>query len=1033
MKFLIMHLSDLHFRESPTQNHILGRVDKIASAAASVSTEASLCLAVVSGDIAFSGVKAQYAVAGDFLTRLRLETSSRLHDVAFHFILVPGNHDCDFSQPDKARELILAGIAEADLLDDRVSSACLHVQEDYLEFASRWASPSRSEALVPGVYWTEDYDVLPARIRFQLLNSALTSSLHEVPGALRFPAQALASAPSKGPPPDLVVTVMHHPYAWFEPTNARTLRVAVEASSDIVLTGHEHEGDYYKKERYTGQRVDFIEGGVLQDSSRDHPSSFTVLVVDTEERTNRLHTFTWQQGTIYADSGEPITVPLQRNASRLRAEYVVKKEFDHYLTNAGVRFTHPEKDPVTLDDVFVYPDLRLTSMPSRVDFSPKIIREEVPQFVFDSARVLLVGPEKCGKTSLAKTLCKDLRRFGLVPVLLLGEKIKRPDEESLRSVLMHAYADQYASPEVDSFNQLEPSQRAIIVDDFDNIKLNAPARDRLLKALGRHSNFVVLIADDKLRYDELLSSTQEESEIWGFTQCEILAFGHLRRYDLIEKWVSLGRAHDLVRAEVSQKTAQTEKVLSQLLGDNFVPPYPLFVLVMLQQMEIRAQVDSATKSGSYGYIYEALLTTALASASKLSVDLDTQYNYLSELGFLLFEKRQNALSLADADQWHRDYCRRYSLRLDFQETLRNFEVATILTGGDSVSFCYPYLYYYFVARHFRDHLDEAKIRNYIASMSARLHHKESANILLFLSYLSKDPFILSSIVQAAETLFPSFPECDFQVHTDFLNTIAKNVPDLIIGAEHPDVRRRLSLEQQDELHADEPDQELDMVVIDSLEEDTQLRQFLQLNVAFKTIQILGQILRNYAGSLRADLKTEIATNAYSLSLRVIKFMFQMIEEGQQELIEVLANIVRTRHPEWSGERLASEVEGMVFNLSEGLAFVVVKHVSDSLGDERLSITFNDILAASTNISYQFIDVSLRLDYYRGFPSNELFKLFKSVRKSPFASQLVRHLAWYHFYLYPVRYDVRESACKRLGIKLQPHAIHDPRPKLLKKP
>jgi len=50
---------------------------------------------------------------------------------------------------------------------------------------------------------------------------------------------------------------------------------------------------------------------------------------------------------------------------------------------------------------------------------------------------------------------------------------------------------------------------------------------------------------------------------------------------------------------------------------------------------------------------------------------------------------------------------------------------------------------------------------------------------------------------------------------------------------------------------------------------------------------MGQILRNYTGSLKGVAKTEIAQNAYSLGLRGLKFMYQTIEGSQEGIVQYL--------------------------------------------------------------------------------------------------------------------------------------------------
>jgi hypothetical protein len=373
------------------------------------------------------------------------------------------------------------------------------------------------------------------------------------------------------------------------------------------------------------------------------------------------------------------------------------------------------------------------------------------------------------------------------------------------------------------------------------------------------------------------------------------------------------------------------------------------------------------------------------------------------------------------------------VQLGFEKTLSAFcEALVLCKDGNTVSFRYPAVYYYFVGRYFRDHITEEMIRDHISLMSRRLHHTESANVLMFLCYLSRDPFILTSILEASRNFFSFYPECDLAEDTEFLKDLITDIPQLVLDSSRPDERRRKLLALKDELEAVQVEKEEDEAMSYELVDlDSGLQEHLQINVAFKTVQILGQVLRNFPGSLKGGQKLELAKESYSLGLRSLKFMFDTIEAHEENLVQFLVEFLRSSYPKWSDERLTNQVENFIFHLTEGLAFLVVKQVSDSVGLETLSPTFKELLEEDGMISYRFIDLSVRLDYYRDFPKREVYQLHKDTRKDPFSAYLLRHLVWYHFYIYSTRYNLRQSVCAKLGIKLLPAAVHDQRVKRLK--
>lgn len=82
-----------------------------------------------------------------------------------------------------------------------------------------------------------------------------------------------------------------------------------------------------------------------------------------------------------------------------------------------------------------------------------------------------------------------------------------------------------------------------------------------------------------------------------------------------------------------------------LLGKNLLPAYPVIVLAILQSYSTSRTANSS--AGSYGQMYEALITTALASVSKKAVELGTKYTYISRIAYHMFHANAKELGPSD--------------------------------------------------------------------------------------------------------------------------------------------------------------------------------------------------------------------------------------------------------------------------------------------------------------------------------------------------------------------------------------------------
>jgi hypothetical protein len=1032
MKLLFLHLSDIHMRSPKGSNPILNRTKQIIGALTSVTSECQICFITVSGDIAFSGKEQEYLIATEFFKQIEKEIISHIKNCKVVFYFVPGNHDCDFSLQNSLREIVIANYSSK-TFDNSILDTCLQVQGDYEKFLSSWASTSNEKSPIERSISIQKIKVEDQIIEFRLINSALLSTLHERQGSLFFPTELLSFNSSDTTVSNIIITILHHPYNWFESANGRSIREILEATSDFILTGHEHEEDNFIKTRSNDEKVEYIEGGKLQDMQDQNKSSFNILFADLDSQTQRLHQFTWEKNNSYEETAPSTPIPLVRNSYRLRSIYTLDHSFDDFLKDTGAPFTHSMKAQIILDDIFVYPHLRIISNLSEDEtVSPKILQNNFAGFFEDQEKVLLIGTEKSGKTCMVKVIYQDLRKRGFVPVLLIGDNLKKPDESHIIAEIEKAYQSQYRTPDTTSYNQLEQEKKVLIIDDFQNSPVNSRGRDIIVKILETRARIVILVGDENIRFDDLVDGKVDDLRLWKYVTAVMMPFGHEKRYELIKKWVFIGRTLTDDEHELMRRVSFVERVVSEIVGKNLAPSYPLFILGVLQQLEAQTPIKASMVSGSHGFLYETFITISLTRASRLKFDLDTQFGYLTELAYHLFSTGQRFLTDDQAYDWHQEYCKVYSRRLDFNEMKTNLISADILVViNGRTAFRYPYIFYYFLGRYFRDHINEGNIREHIDAMSHRLHHEESANVLMFLSYLSKDPIILSSIIGASKDLFSTYDECDIVLHTAFLKNLIDEIPHLILDGNDAESRRKDLLAKEDEIESTKPSPPEETVVdYTDIETDDQINELMRINVAFKTIQIMGQILRNYTGSLKGIEKLEIAQNAYSLGLRGLKFIYQTIEGSQEGIVQFLADILHEKHPKWSVKEIRGHVSNMVFFMSEGLSFVVTKQIADSVGHEDLSMTFDELLMKNSNISYQYIDLIIRLYNYKDFPEVEIFQLYSKVRRNPFAAQIVRHIVWYYFYIFPVNEALLQRVCKKLGIEIQP-TLRDSRPKLLK--
>src|SRR5205814_58250 len=111
--------------------------------------------------------------------------------------------------------------------------------------------------------------------------------------------------------------------------------------------------------------------------------------------------------------------------------------------------------------------------------------------------------------------------------------------------------------------------------------------------------------------------------------------------------------------ELARQVHESEKLITALLGNNYLPSYPIFILSLIQAQNSTTQAD--TRAGTYGSLYEVLITQALATKSKVG-NLDMRKTYLSELAFWMFSRQLNRITDEQWADFHSEYVAKYKIR-----------------------------------------------------------------------------------------------------------------------------------------------------------------------------------------------------------------------------------------------------------------------------------------------------------------------------------------------------------------------------------
>ncbi len=648
----------------------------------------------------------------------------------------------------------------------------------------------------------------------------------------------------------------------------------------------------------------------LQEGSDGKVSGFSCAAARLRKRSRQtVTTYQWSTSAIgaYVRTVGPADAHLGRNRRRASQPYRLLPVFEEKLDDPELPVFHSKQGMLHLSDFYTYPDL----MPLDDDSgsaTPRMRGEKLVETIGRASRSLLFGPDRCGKSSLAKRLYVDLHKSGDLPLLLHGASLKNVRMERVGQLLEGLVQEQYEALKPEAYWQTDPSKKVLILDDMPDAPGEADHRSLLLAEIERRFNRVIIVTAEDFYFEEFLSADVEDRKsnpIWAYAFYRILPFGYLRCEQFVRNWVGLGQGK---QDELEDKVKQITGLLTQFLRHNLIPQFPWVVMIVVQQADSAEPLHA--ENGSYGYLLQALITAALAK-SRLKHPIPGKYAWLGELANEMYTRDLSVLPDDEARKVHERYRKEYGVTdLDYKEIRGDLVAAGVLRVDDGqVSFRQAYTYCYFVAWHLaqRLHANDEAAREEVKGLCKDLYHEDTANVLVFLAHLTTSHVVLEEMTGRAAELFADSRESDFVTDVEPINNLYQKVQALILPHGDPQLNKIALQDRQDENKAQRDSKNpprREVKLRRSPEErkarDRAVGKVIEMVTAQRTIEILGQVLRNAATGRKVPAMLEITKQVFSLGRRQLNFLFSLGGEQLEKLIANLEELYQS-HPHASGE------------------------------------------------------------------------------------------------------------------------------------
>lgn len=700
----------------------------------------------------------------------------------------------------------------------------------------------------------------------------------------------------------------------------------------------------------------------------------------------------------------------------------IKFSFQSYLNDIEASFAHSKVDNLKLDDIYIAPDLKdIYNSDKSNSFKVKNLDEITNTTDSENVKFVLLGNDLAGKTANSKYLFGRYFELGFYPILINGLDIGgNIRSEAIQKLIEEKIQEQYEKPfHVDD---IERSKAIVIIDDFHKAsKGKSKFWPHLMNNIEEVIPNIIVTGNSLMPIENI----NKEDPFKDFGVYSILEFGPKFRYELVNKWNTIGiESRFIDQNELLRKNDIAISHINSIIGKNYIPSNPFYLLSILQAME-SGNVQNPNYS-IHGFYYEVLINECFSKAVKDKKEISLYYNYLTQFCFHLFELGVKDVSIEEFEKFHQYYCEKHDLTYKKETILQTFHNAKLLYVNNRVYIKEKYVYYFFVAKYIANEIgNRPEMRELITKMCERVFKDEYASIIMFVTHLSKDSFIINELIKIANTLFSASNVSKLEDDITEINNLVKKMPDQILEIVDVQSKRKEELEEQDE--AEKLEKELEESTDDydsyTLEDDVaSIDFFARITRALKTIDILGQVTKKHWGELDGTQKLNLVETTYDLGLRTLDVYLDLIQKNVDDIIEHIGNLVNEKHIK-DRYSLKKEIEetarNYVFKICFMAAFGVIKRVSNSIGYDKLKNTYERVLENHSYNSIKLIDLSIKLGYSNISTHIDLIYDHKDAMNKNILSMVVlQNLVIDYMYMFDTDYRTKSQICEKLGISVK---------------
>jgi len=898
MKIALIHLSDFHVKSDANFSNtkinrfieclnVLGNVDEY--------------VIVFSGDLAFSGEALQYKhsryIFGRIIAALREKNGNKF----VNLILTPGNHD--LCLPHNARE-------RADIQKNYDNGTIETLLPDEFDFLNNYYLHSNLNGRTPYNKTLERrfHTYGAYKIQYNIINTAPFSTLKPDDKELHYFPKENLHLLKKSEDANLCVTVMHHSPEWFYWNYKSDLEKAIIDNSEILMTGHDHQGKTSTVSINNSLDTWVSAAGEMDFTSIDKKDSFNVVLIDTEKNCFDGYIYSWNPvEKIYFHDIAYKQKSLQNHTSQMLPLPSFIKSLKEDTFNSSDDFTK----------YFVFPKLISECKNEFGKYNEAKSLDDFQQVLEHNKKIMIIGSANSGKSTLLKSLYLSLLGKTLPLLLVIDNKTKFKPNNFVKLL----FEDQYGNEPVafERYQQMDKSKRILLVDNWDLLDVHQNLTSLLAKI---NDNFGFVVFTSSKKSQDIIAQIKEEiTETFPFCEMRIKPFFAEKRNQLIRNIYTLNSTTN------TEDVAKVNKLIDAVVKNNssLFQLNPAFLIRYTNYLMRDPYYDYAKGEAAFSKVFEFELQQSIISIVK-KTDVDEILTAFEEIAGYMYTSRNDILKIEDIRKIVEQYAATYGVLINVRTVIETGLRAKLFKQTDD----YDIYFYnknqlaYFIAKYLiRTSQNDPTNGSGIAYALKNICFGVNSDIILFISYLSSNTKIIMSIVEHAKELLSPWEPLSLRNSNIALlkNDSQSNILPLTTAEQ-----QELEAQNEEREEAAYPDEDIEARGLfdydDSKIEDYQYR----LIRSIKYTEMICKALPAFHSSLKVSQKEEIIDVIYSYPRKITYALLRPIDIHVDIICDEILNFLSDYKTKKAYTK--NDIQRMLTNYSRAVFLSMVDHFTE---------------------------------------------------------------------------------------------------------